>query len=135
MVALSHLFTYFNSRPHGGRLCCRKSTCFRLPFQLTPSRRATNGQYYIYARMRISTHALTEGDHHSGERIPDENISTHALTEGDDTVRDNLFHNNTFQLTPSRRATQICYFIGSLIQHFNSRPHGGRPCNSSIFDS
>ena len=62
MVALSHLFTYFNSRPHGGRLFYRKLALRphyfnsrphggRLPhpaplpgasgFQLTPSRRAT----------------------------------------------------------------------------------------------
>lgn len=41
MVALSHLFTYFNSRPHGGRLC----------------------HFYFSGPLPvISTHALTEGD-------------------------------------------------------------------------
>ena len=65
MVALSHLFTYFNSRPHGGRQRCFSS------FQ-----------------------------HFSS-------ISTHALTEGDAIFSDNLAFTSSFQLTPSRRATNF----------------------------
>lgn len=41
MVALSHLFTYFNSRPHGGRLPIAHTRVKPNIFQLTPSRRAT----------------------------------------------------------------------------------------------
>ena len=31
-----------------------------------------------------------------------------------------------FQLTPSRRATRICFLVLSHSFNFNSRPHGGR---------
>ena len=75
--------------------------------------------------MRISTHALTEGDHHcvggdnylsisthaltEGDVIFDQkrryqSISTHALTEGD-LILDVFPQVDLFQLTPSRRAT------------------------------
>ena len=53
----------------------------------------------------ISTHALTEGD---AVFIFDRRtlfISTHALTEGDTLVETSLTTMQTFQLTPSRRAT------------------------------
>ena len=84
MVALSHLFTYFNSRPHGGRLCCRKSTCFRLPFQLTPSRRATSA--------RVSTDAVEV----AFQLTPSRRATMNHFQ---------LTQIGLFQLTPSRRAT------------------------------
>ena len=76
--------------------------------------------------LRISTHALTEGDNQSNHNIPKTEISTHALTEGDvkgltAIVKEGDFNSRphggrlgmteddynlvTFQLTPSRRAT------------------------------
>ena len=53
-------------------------------FQLTPSRRAT-AEYTLqkYWAIRISTHALTEGDPMRAPISFFTNISTHALTEGD----------------------------------------------------
>ena len=75
---------YFNSRPHGGRLIWICLLNYSFVFQLTPSRRATIFLPYIqpvpshfnsrphggrlwevkrmYNRLKISTHALTEGD-------------------------------------------------------------------------
>ena len=147
MVALSHLFTYFNSRPHGGRLCCRKSTCFRLPFQLTPSRRATQQYAHLESELAISTHALTEGDSFIGNWRCALIISTHALTEGD---LGQSFHRccrsciSTHALTEGDYesfSTDSNWIIsthalteGDLspqssvheLRHFNSRPHGGR---------
>ena len=57
-----HLFSYFNSRPHGGRRYISK---------------------HVYPPSYISTHALTEGDVRSHPNFPVRHISTHALTEGD----------------------------------------------------
>ena len=125
MVALSHLFTYFNSRPHGGRLFYRKlalrphyfnsrphggrrGTARNVPqnsaFQLTPSRRATHIIYCKLRMFKISTHALTEGDAYKDAQKFVIMISTHALTEGDSQSR-------------TRELSRI---------YFNSRPHGGR---------
>ena len=80
----------------------------------------------MYNRLKISTHALTEGDNQSGDYACDHAISTHALTEGDFyasiiqrhsristhalTEGDNAKEKRgvelrRFQLTPSRRAT------------------------------
>ena len=99
-------------------------------FQLTPSRRATishccnpflclisthaltegdNSPPYRFRFTFISTHALTEGD---AVFIFDRRtlfISTHALTEGDTLVETSLTTMQTFQLTPSRRATSTNY--------------------------
>ena len=73
-------------------------------FQLTPSRRATICSCGVPDQMRISAHALTEGDR------------TRTMQT---TIR------KPFQLTPSRRATMMS---GSTCTraYFNSRPHGGR---------
>ena len=75
--------SYFNSRPHGGRLmklpfcsidfisthALTEGDSFQKPpealkrsFQLTPSRRATVYRETIRYNRNISTHALTEGD-------------------------------------------------------------------------
>ena len=75
--------SYFNSRPHGGRLHWLFFFAHQAIFQLTPSRRVTlklskGGRLTI-----ISTHALTEGDADIFCRFLRQKISTHALTEGD----------------------------------------------------
>ena len=119
-----------------------------LIFQLTPSRRATTQQEFAdrlgIFQLTPSRRATVAADYGA----PTTRISTHALTEGDDTSNDRIKPSLTFQLTPSRRATlqpagdgdaiQISthaltegdwiVFPGtSAILHFNSRPHGGRP--------
>ena len=116
-------------------------------FQLTPSRRATPPlNIFLYPRVNISTHALTEGDGRSRFCTAILRISTHALTEGDSATFTFPAHSrsfqltpsrratiqsptrklcSTFQLTPSRRATRIPYGFFHL-PYFNSRPHGGR---------
>ena len=52
---------HFNSRPHGGR----------------------RNESLVSELVCISTHALTEGDHHLEVLKFRLSISTHALTEGD----------------------------------------------------
>ena len=118
--------SHFNSRPHGGR---------RTP----PATKVA---------IAISTHALTEGDTfffdcvpilpyfnsrpHGGRRsFPASwnvsgKISTHALTEGDGVTVGFPLLMTSFQLTPSRRATQPVFLPHIRVFHFNSRPHGGR---------
>ena len=123
---LIHLLN-FNSRPHGGRRGFRHQFAAAhgisthaltegdrgaisavhqiLPFQLTPSRRATKLWPYGY---NLVTFQLTPSrratffphtkKHHLHK------ISTHALTEGD-----------AFAMS-----------ISFLLAYFNSRPHGGR---------
>ena len=54
--------SYFNSRPHGGRRTVHVEGIYSFPFQLTPSRRATNHRRYGSSLEKISTPALTEGD-------------------------------------------------------------------------
>ena len=59
----SALPEYFNSRPHGGRPSSFVACHAAHIFQLTPSRRATKASDVIFYYTKISTHALTEGDH------------------------------------------------------------------------
>ena len=146
MVALSHLFTYFNSRPHGGRLFYRKLALrphyfnsrphggrrgFKFissigePFQLTHSRRATSHTHsyssiYIFqlTPSRRATLPLLLFRPTPGYF----NSRPHGGRRG--TAR-NVPQNSAFQLTPSRRATAAAPTIMQII-HFNSRPHGGR---------
>ena len=101
---LPHLF-HFNSRPHGGR---------RIRF----------GLRCILAI--ISTHALTEGDVIKSIVCVVFCISTHALTEGDNQILHGSVSDETFQLTPSRRATRNKWLLSHPDADFNSRPHGGR---------
>ena len=54
-------------------------------------------------------------------------ISTHALTEGDGTPKFFDTLDMAFQLTPSQRATNVATMSVTVIIHFNSRPHRGRP--------
>ena len=57
----------FNSRPHGGRHSTPHVLLKTSLFQLTPSRRATEGFSARCDEYAISTHALTEGDGKSFE--------------------------------------------------------------------
>ena len=76
-------------------------------FQLTPSRRATTTSKSSNSGCPISTHALTEGDLEGfSARCDEYAISTHALTEGDEESFLSWREQRTFQLTPSRRATE-----------------------------
>ena len=146
MVALSHLFTYFNSRPHGGRLFYRKLALRPHYFNSRPHGGRLCHFYFSGPLPVISTHALTEGDavlpgmyrrtahfnsrpHGGRQRQPQPlcrlYISTHALTEGDTAI----FHPfsdteiSTHALTEgdSQSRTRELSRI-----YFNSRPHGGR---------
>ena len=110
MVALSHLFTYFNSRPHGGRLLSRKLALGPHYFNSRPHGGRHPRHLFRDRVTFISTHALTEGDETGVHDNFISDISTHALTEGD-------------------------YYLKSAIRrasHFNSRPHGGRPITSGF---
>ena len=77
----------------------------RYLFQLTPSRRATDGKISNQPTANISTHALTEGDDVISMAAQICCISTHALTEGDTMSIFEQLQFRKFQLTPSRRAT------------------------------
>ena len=112
-------------------------------FQLTPSRRATGWFVLASLLVNISTHALTEGDMDLSYHWRIFFISTHALTEGDaqniyDSISAGHFNSrphggrqrtraddNTggvFQLTPSRRATSLYFWIASSSGLFQLTP-------------
>ena len=117
---------YFNSRPHGGRRWSHPVFSCSLPFQLTPSRRATRFSHKS-SRLRglfqlTPSRRATVGNINNDRRSI---ISTHALTEGDATLE---FEDMdlAFQLTPSRRATIAGVYGMFSVRNFNSRPHGGR---------
>ena len=99
-----------------------------LLFQLTPSRKATSPQSSVHelrhfnsrlhgrrqvwtktcsVMYRISTHAFTEGDDRACVVPMPTDISTHAFTEGDTMSLMGYDSLLLFQLTPSRKATQI----------------------------
>ena len=105
LILCVRLGRYFNSRPHGGRLRWAGRNVWNSLFQLTPSRRATPCPFLIISSSGISTHALTEGD------LTSFRCSASSI----------------FQLTPSRRATACTDRCTVHADHFNSRPHGGRP--------
>ena len=151
LSTISSAASYFNSRPHGGRLPCPHCGEYIELFQLTPSRRATGELKHDVFEDAISTHALTEGDAMPALRRVHRVISTHALTEGDQGLQQPdafPFYFNSrphggrpssfvachaahiFQLTPSRRATIIWIRLCRKISYFNSRPHGGRPAGT-----
>ena len=118
------------------------------PFQLTPSRRATAGGITLGMLGVFQLTPSRRATVLSANRRQERQISTHALTEGDDFLQStstdlNDFNSRphggrrkatqtntgtqTFQLTPSRRATALSHRLSIAQQHFNSRPHGGRP--------
>ena len=148
MLELLEKTKYFNSRPHGGRPLRQAALLTGIPFQLTPSRRATllrgnqpentlhfnsrphggrrgstTPQYPVW---NISTHALTEGDSRFRAGPVLSVISTHALTEGDHYRRSQSHipvSISTHALTEGD-STESRPCPGQM--HFNSRPHGGR---------
>ena len=96
------------------------------PFQLTPSRRATQHIVDLLWRVVISTHALTEGDCTASEicfRLFYFNSRHHGGRPQRVTAS---FVSPIFQLTPSRRATPEHLLQIDKSDYFNSRPHGGR---------
>ena len=128
MVALSHLFTYFNSRPHGGRLFYRKLALRPHYFNSRPhgGRPSASPTAFCCADALISTHALTEGDAvlpgmyrrtahfnsrpHGGRRtsytVSYECLKFQLTPSRRATIdKDVIIAYNIFQLTPSRRAT------------------------------
>ena len=95
-------------------------------FQLTPSQRATNLAGISNIVIKVSTHALTEGDNRFYPTAFNSNVSTHALTEGDCLRLDfatYLVHVSTHALT---EGDAVCKCFGQLVNSFNSRPHRGR---------
>ena len=118
--------SYFNSRPHGGRLHWLFFFAHQAIFQLTPSRRATSA--------RVSTDAVEvafqltpsrRATHLFGQLSFHILISTHALTEGDKMGAELPDYQSYFNPRPhgGRQARPI-FFDAS--RDFNSRPHGGR---------
>ena len=97
--------SYFNSRPHGGRLRMFNSVSLTLYFNSRPHGGRHSHGAGIGSSFCISTHALTEGDVDKVPIIPTPSISTHALTEGDSFQKPPEALKRSFQLTPSRRAT------------------------------
>ena len=118
-----------------------------MKFQLTPSRRATINLPPLALRSLISTHALTEGDSigyfflrtkryfnsrpHGGRPLVETSLTTmqtFQLTPSRRaTLRDvDKLEVEEFQLTPSRRATHSDLHSLDFLIYFNSRPHGGR---------
>ena len=118
-----------------------------LPFQLTPSRRATFAYNPRQQLWHISTHALTEGDpvrHILLSHCNDFNSRPHGGRLAPVAPCAPAMHFNSrphggrrlsirtrcisdiFQLTPSRRATQPNLSFFRQPGYFNSRPHGGR---------
>ena len=80
---------------------------YSFPFQLTPSRRATNHRRYGSSLEKISTHALTEGDEpcqqltvrlEKFQLTPSRRATNQAVAAA---------RSAAFQLTPSRRATEV----------------------------
>ena len=99
----------FNSRPHGGR----PEPPFFTPSLFNFNSRPHGGRLRLVRPfdgrgLLISTHALTEGDTLSATAPEQSCISTHALTEGDITSPSSAHPPfRVFQLTPSRRATEL----------------------------
>ena len=97
------------------RRATREHFCFpcRTAFQLTPSRRATIIEASAHRAEVISTHALTEGDVFSSVK------SMHAFNfnsrphGGRPRYVDDIVLFDSFQLTPSRRATGAVSAVAS----------------------
>ena len=117
----------FNSRPHGGRLIWICLLNYSFVFQLTPSRRATIFLPYIQP---VPSHFNSRP--HGGrlwevKRMYNRlKISTHALTEGDRMVRACITAREYFNSRPHGGRRQSEIFLQPKSSYFNSRPHGGR---------
>ena len=82
-------------------------------FQLTPSRRATLRVYVFISRLRISTHALTEGDFSaSAYRFIFFSFQLTPSRRATSAKWDAFETSLVFQLTPSRRATDHTHPAG-----------------------
>ena len=77
-----------------------------MKFQLTPSRRATINLPPLALRSLISTHALTEGDSIGYFFLRTKRYFNSRPHGGRPIFSDNLAFTSSFQLTPSRRATE-----------------------------
>ena len=97
-----------------------------MKFQLTPSRRATINLPPLALRSLISTHALTEGDSIGYFFLRTKRYFNSRPHGGRPRYVDDMVLFDSFQLTPSRRATTGRDGRGRGRGHFNSRPHGGR---------
>ena len=119
---------HFNSRPHGGQLIWICLLNYSFVFQLTPSRRATIFLPYIQP---VPSHFNSRP--HGGrlwevKRMYNRlKISTHALTEGDRMVRACITAREYFNSRPHGGRRQSEIFLQPKSSYFNSRPHGGRP--------
>ena len=121
--------SYFNSRPHGGRLHWLFFFAHQAIFQLTPSRRATSA--------RVSTDAVEVAFQLTPSRRATARPFLIQLTNwlnfnsrphgGRPKATAICSVVDAFQLTPSRRATMQVLLLRSRTSNFNSRPHGGRP--------
>ena len=89
MVALSHLFTYFNSRPHGGRLFYRKLALRPHYFNSRPHGGRPSASPTAFCCANFNSRP------HGGRR----RTCRHWLS------------GLLFQLTPSRRATPLVIFF------------------------
>ena len=132
MKSLSRLDVVFQLTPSRRATWIYRTIGEFFSFQLTPSRRATHRISMILSRQDISTHALTEGDPGALQRLRGEGISTHALTEGDALTRINIYEDK-FQLTPSRRATSLYFWIASSSGLFQLTPSRRATENFRIF--
>ena len=118
----------FNSRPHGGRRNLSAHLFFFFIFQLTPSRRAT-----VYVTHWPPCILYFNSRPHGGrlwevKRMYNRlKISTHALTEGDRMVRACITAREYFNSRPHGGRRQSEIFLQPKSSYFNSRPHGGRP--------
>ena len=137
---------HFNSRPHGGRRLFYLGYLPRSHFNSRPHGGRQLSPCLIDGILRISTHALTEGDPafrliasaerhfnsrpHGGRRLAIMHskiatISTHALTEGDKLGVLKEMPYGDFNSRPHGGRHVRGQKIKSK-RHFNSRPHGGR---------
>ena len=139
---------HFNSRPHGGRpmMFEKRFRIFLISthaltegdfgvlvlfevgniFQLTPSRRATTS-FMIYRKKRIHFNSRPHGGRH--QNCSSNRLSIHFNSRPHGGRRSMQVLNTatqTFQLTPSRRATMAASIKKIRPGNFNSRPHGGR---------
>ena len=95
---------YFNSRPHGGRHIRRPFSVAWYYFNSRPHGGRLSGGSFGYVNVKISTHALTEGDEHNIDRDP-------AI--------------GYFNSRP-HGGRLVKFEKGKEHEYFNSRPHGGR---------
>ena len=147
-VREGHVLRHFNSRPHGGRQLLIGAESPRSPISTHALTEGDQNPRHLITHLDISTHALTEGDASASQGVY---VTGFQLTPSRRATRrasDNKVALAAFQLTPSRRATIVSpsraeaatgisthaltegdvarKHTNKEIDHFNSRPHGGR---------